>query len=161
PADGVVRRAVGNDHAVGAVAPVEVATGVQADEVAADLVAGRRVAGDEDADGGVGGDDVAGRGRRAADHVVRPVRDHDAAAEVPQRRDAVGAEADEVAGQHVAAALHHDAVAVVARDDVALGGVGEPVGVGADAVAGARAAADPDAALAVAPVDQAGRVGAD
>src|SRR5581483_6983466 len=95
--------------------------------------------------------------------VARAAGDQDAVAGVGHRGLPYSIGADVVAPDHVGVGAdvgRLDAVAAVAGDDVALGGVVDAVGVRADAVA-ARAAAQEDAVLAVGQGGGPGGVGAD
>ena len=82
--------------------------------------------------------DRVGQKRGASDLVrLGTVEDSHAVLGIAQGQRAGVIGADVVAGHHVrvgADVLDADAVAVISRDDVALGFVGYPVGVGADEV---------------------------
>src|SRR5262249_18609524 len=143
PANEVAVGGAGEEDAVAGVGQGVVAGAVGADEVAEHLVPLRTGVGDLDAVAEnraalVGGDDVAGRARGAADGVVGGADvDHHAAAGIAQGQQTAGIGADEVAGDHViggAGLVEADAERAVARDEVALQVVGDAVGVGADAV---------------------------
>src|SRR5262249_51811159 len=133
------------------VAQRRVAAGVGADVVALDEV---EDAVERDAFAGVPRDDIALSGRGAAD-AIGGAAEADAAA-VGQRRGTGAVGADPVGGDHAGrrVALQADAVRAVARDQVAVGGVG--------ATDGAALAEDPDAdPLRAADRRRAGAVGAD
>ena len=105
------------------IAERERAGGVGADEVALDDDAGDAAA-DRDPVDGVGGDDVARSRSRATDHGAVGI-DEDSIVEVAERSRPGDVRADEVsAGDEVRPAVEPDAVAAVARDDVAGRGRG-------------------------------------
>src|SRR5262249_39697379 len=133
---------------------------LDADQVALDHVAGGAA---EEVDAGpaegdaVAGNDVAGRGRGAADEVVRPALDEHAVGAVAQGGRAQGVGADQVALHRVArgtVAQQEDAVRETGGDDVARPGRG----AADDAVAGAL---DDHAVAAVAQGGRAVEGGAD
>src|SRR5207253_1161809 len=120
-ADGVVGGALRDDDAGTrrAVAERAGAVRLEADVVAFDDVAGRVGAVEENALDAVAADDVACRGRRAADRVVRR-DDVDAEALVASRRRAVRGDAEVVAGHGVAAAAEQRQATVPTGDRQAL-----------------------------------------
>src|SRR5262249_44054598 len=142
-ADGVA--AGGDADAVAAVAQVGGAVRGGADQVALDGD-GRGRAADLDAVAVVAADHVAGVGDRAADGHLVGVDDVDAVLGVAQVGGAVDVGPDEVALDLVAraGAVDPDAVAGVARDDVAGAhrGAADGVGVGAAVDADAEAVGD-------------------
>src|SRR5262249_46511735 len=171
PADGVRRRAGGDEHAVARVAAPEGAGDVGADQVALDQGAGRGAL-QVNAVIVVAADDVAqareaargGEGAATADGVVQAVHNGDALVLVGDGRVAVHAQADVVPRDEVGGrVLKGNTGGAVAGDDVA--GAGQPAdgviecAAAADGVA--RRVVDADAVVGVAqgrrPVD----VGAD
>ena len=114
-------RAIEED-AVGEVSERGQAAGGGADQVALDDVARRACAQDLEADGAVGGDQVALAGSGAADQVGRSLVDEDAVEDVSEPGSAGGVGTDEVALDDVcggACKVELDADSGIAADDVA------------------------------------------
>src|SRR5207248_738066 len=146
----------------GGVAQLGRAGGVEADDVAFDDVVVRAGARDPDAVAVVAGDDVAPARAGASDGVARGTVDLHAVARVAHVERTGGVGADVVAGDRVRGRprILKEHTGKVARDDVALGGVVDPVAVRADAVARA-ATGEIDPGPVIAQGGRPGRVGAD
>jgi hypothetical protein len=146
-----------DENAVQGVAQRRSARGVEADQVAHDLVVAVGDAGDAYAVPRPAGDDVPGPRGRPADHVVAAFGDEEAEAGVGHGGGAISIRADVVALHHVVRrgdAGDGDPLSAVPRDDVALRG-----GQAADPVV--RGVRDHHAGLRVTQAGRAGGVGAD